>query len=810
MAELPSTARAVIIGGGIIGCSVAYHMGKLGWTDTVLLERKKLTSGTTFHAAGLVGQLRTSANITQLLGYSVDLYKRLEAETGLQTGWKMNGGLRLACNEARWTEVKRQATTAKSFGLEMHLLTPQEAQDMWPLMEIHDLVGAAFLPTDGQANPSDITQSLARGARMAGVKIFEDTPVVRIIVEEGRIRGVETAEGVIECEKVICCAGQWTRSLAGSVGVNVPLVSVEHQYMITEKIEGVTAGLPTLRDPDRLTYWKEEVGGLVWGGYEPNPKPWAVQGIPEGFHFDLLTSDFDHYSQFMEDAIARVPALATAGVKQLLNGPESFTPDGNFILGEAPELRNFYVGAGFNAFGIASGGGAGMALAEWAVKGEAPYDLWPVDIRRFGRVHRSVDWVRARTLEAYGKHYTIAWPSEEMRSARPTRRSPLYAHLKAAGACFGEKLGWERPNWFADLGKGEVAEDRYSYQRPGWWEQVRREHLACRAGAVVIDQTSFAKFTLKGPDAAKALNLIAAGNVDRPVGSLIYTQMLNARGGIEADVTVARLAWDEFYIVTGTGFATHDFDWISRNLVGNCQLVDVTAGSAVLSLMGPKAREVLARICSDDLSNAGFPFGTARQISVAGCPVLALRVTYVGELGWELHMPTDCAVTVYEALMAGEGVSNAGYRAIETLRLEKGYRAWGAEIGPDHTPVEAGLLWACKMKSGLPFMGRAALEAQIAGGVKKRLAGFTVDDPSVILLGRETIYRDGERVGWLASGGYGHSVDRPIGYGFVRRDGVDEAFMTSGSYELEVAAERVPARLHLGALYDPAGARIKA
>jgi sarcosine dehydrogenase len=790
MAELPSTARAVIIGGGIIGCSV--------------------TSGTTFHAAGLVGQLRTSANITQLLGYSVELYKRLEAETGLQTGWKMNGGLRLACNEERWTEVKRQATTAKSFGLEMHLLTPQEAQDMWPLMEIHDLVGAAFLPTDGQANPSDITQSLARGARMAGVKIFEDTPVVRIIVEDGRIKGVETPQGVIECEKVICCAGQWTRVLAGSVGVNVPLVSVEHQYMITEKIEGVTSGLPTLRDPDRLTYWKEEVGGLVWGGYEPNPKPWAVQGIPEGFHFDLLTSDFDHYSQFMEDAIARVPALATAGVKQLLNGPESFTPDGNFILGEAPELRNFYVGAGFNAFGIASGGGAGMALAEWAVKGCAPYDLWPVDIRRFGKVHRSVDWVRARTLEAYGRHYTIAWPSEEMRSARPTRRSALYGHLKAAGACFGEKLGWERPNWFADLSAGEVAEDRYSYQRPGWWDQVRREHLACRAGAVVIDQSSFAKFTLKGPDAAKALNLIAAGNVDRAVGSLIYTQMLNERGGIEADVTVARLAWDEFYIVTGTGFATHDFDWIGRNLVGNCQLVDVTAGSAVLSLMGPRARDVLARVCSDDLSNAGFPFGSSRQISVAGCPVLALRVTYVGELGWELHMPTDCAVTVYEALMAGGGVSNAGYRAIETLRLEKGYRAWGAEIGPDHTPAEAGLLWACKMKSGLPFVGRAALEAQVAGGVKKRLAGFTVDDPSVILLGRETIYRDGERVGWLASGGYGHSVDKPIGYGFVRREGVDEAFMTSGTYELEVAAERVPARLHLGALYDPSGARIKA
>ena len=816
MADLPGTARAVIIGGGIIGCSTAYHMGKLGWTDTVLLERKKLTSGTTFHAAGLVGQLRTSANITQLLGYSVELYKRLEAETGLQTGWKMNGGLRLACNAERWTEVKRQATTAHSFGLEMHLLTPQEAQDMWPLMTIDDLVGAAFLPTDGQANPTDITMSLAKGARMAGVKIFEDTPVLRIIVENGRIRGVQTPQGTIECEKVICCAGQWTRVLAGSVGVNVPLVSVEHQYMITEKIEGVTSNLPTLRDPDRLTYWKEEVGGLVWGGYEPNPKPWAVGGIPDGFHFDLLTSDFDHYSQFMPDAIARVPALETAGIKQLLNGPESFTPDGNFILGEAPELKNFFVGAGFNAFGIASGGGAGMALAEWATKGAAPYDLWPVDIRRFGRVHLSTDWVRARTVEAYGKHYTIAWPGEEMRSARPTRRSPLYAHLARAGACFGEKLGWERPNWFADLGAGEQPLDRYSYQRPGWWDAVRCEHLACRAAAVLIDQTSFAKFTLKGPDAAAALNWIAAGNVDRAVGSLTYTQMLNDRGGIEADVTVVREAWDQFYIVTGTGFATHDFNWIARNIPAQmrCELVDVTPASSVLSLMGPNARAILACICKDDLTNAGFPFGTARQISVANCPVLALRVTYVGELGWELHMPCDVAVTVFEALQvagAAFGLANAGYRAIETLRLEKGYRAWGADIGPDHTPVEAGLAWACKMKSGVPFKGRDVVAAQLSGGVKKRLAGFSVADPSVILLGRETIYRDGVRVGWLSSGGFGHTVGRPIGYGYVRRsDGVDDGFMTSGSYELEVASERVPATLHLGALYDPTNARIKA
>ncbi len=810
MTDLPSTARAVIIGGGIVGCSVAYHLGKLGWTDTVLLERKKLTSGTTFHAAGLVGQLRTSANITQLLGHSVALYKSLEAETGLQTGWKMNGGLRLACTAERWTEVKRQATTAHSFGLEMHLLTPREAQDLWPLMTIDDLVGAAYLPTDGQANPSDITQSLARGARMAGVKIFEDVPVTRIVVEEGRIRGVVTPAGAIECEKVVVCAGQWTRTLAATVGVNVPLVSVEHQYMVTEQIPGVTPGLPTLRDPDRLTYWKEEVGGLVWGGYEPNPKPWATNGIPEGFHFELLTSDFDHYGQFMEDAIARVPALATAGVKQLINGPESFTPDGNFILGEAPELRNLYVGAGFNAFGIAAGGGAGMALADWVANGEPPFDLWPVDIRRFGRVHGSTDWVRARTLEAYAKHYSVAWPSEEMRSARPTRRSPLYGHLQAAGACFGEKLGWERPNWFADLAAGEMPEDIYSYQRPGWFGAVAREHHAARNGAVLIDQTSFAKFMVKGPDAAKALNWIAAGNVAREVGALTYTQMLNAKGGIECDLTVVRQAEDAFYIVTGTGFATHDFDWILRNLCGDCQLLDVTSGSSVLSLMGPDSRDVLSAVSGDDVSNAGFPFATARAISVANCPVLALRVTYIGELGWELHMPTDVAVTVYEALVATGRVVNAGYRAIETLRLEKGYRAWGADIGPDHTPVEAGLSWAAKTKSDIPFLGRDAVAAQLAGGVKKRLATFTAA-PDVVLLGRETIYRDGQRVGWLSSGGYGHTVGQAIGMGYVRHpQGVTADFVLSGDYELEVASERIPAHVHLTPLYDPANLRVKA
>ncbi|HZX55711.1 MAG TPA: FAD-dependent oxidoreductase, partial [Ilumatobacteraceae bacterium] len=493
MTDQPTSARAVIIGGGIVGCSTAYHLAKLGWTDTVLIERHKLTSGSTFHAAGLVGQLRSSANITQLLGHSVDLYKRLEHETGQATGWKMNGGLRLACNAERWNEVRRQATTAKSFGLEMHLLSATEAQDLWPLMTVDDVVGAAFLPTDGQANPTDITMALARGAREAGATICEDTEVLSIDVEGGVIRGVVTSTGRIECSVVVCCAGQWTRSLAATVGVNVPLVSVQHQYIITAPFTPpVPRDLPTLRDPDRLTYYKEEVGGLVMGGYEPNPVPWANDGIPHDFNFKLLDGDFDHFSPTMELAMGRVPALQSAGINELINGPESFTPDGNFILGEAPELKNFFVGAGFNAFGIAAGGGAGMALAEWVHDGVAPYDLWVVDIRRFGRPHQDTDWVRTRTLEAYGKHYTMAWPNEEHHSGRPCRTSPLYSRLLDAGACFGEKLGWERPNWFASVERGEQPHDVYSYARQNWFDAVSREHRAAREDAVLIDQTSFA------------------------------------------------------------------------------------------------------------------------------------------------------------------------------------------------------------------------------------------------------------------------------------------------------------------------------
>ena len=815
MSPPPSAAQAVIIGGGVIGCSTAYHLAQLGFTDIVLLERAKLTSGSTWHAAGLVGQLRTSANVTQLLKHSVELYERLERETGQATGWKRNGGLRLACNRERLIEIKRQATTAHSFGLEMHLLSPAEAQRLWPIMDSSDLVGAAFLPTDGQVNPSDLAQALAKGARIRGVKIIEDCPVTAIRAHAGRVSGVSTAQGDIATEVVVNCAGQWARRVGQLAGVNVPLISIQHQYIVTEPIPGVPRNLPTLRDPDRLIYFKEEVGGLVMGGYEPDPIPWARHGVPENFEFQLLGENWDHFEQHMTQALARVPALANAGVKQLINGPESFTPDGNFILGEAPELQGFYVGAGFNAFGIASAGGAGRALAEWVAAGEPPMDLWPVDIRRFGPHHRSEAWVRSRTLEAYAKHYSMAWPHEEYRSARPLRVSPLYLRLAEQGACFGEKLGWERPNWFAL--PASAPEDVYTYGRQNWFHAVGQEHAACRERVALFDQTSFAKFMLVGAHAERALQWLCANDVGKAPGSLTYTQMLNARGGIECDLTVARLAPDAFYIVTGTGFATHDFAWIQRHIPSECgdaRLLDVTSAHCVLALMGPRARDVLAQVSDADVSNAAFPFATWRDIVVGGATLRALRVTYVGELGWELHVPVEFALSVYTTLVeAGRahGIVNAGYRAIESLRLEKGYRAWGSDIGPDHTPLEAGLGWAVKLGRDIPFLGREALVAQRDRPLTKRLTCFTVDDPGIVLLGRETIYRDGQRVGWLSSAGWGYTVGRNIGYGYVRNaDGVSDDMLRSGVWEVEVAAERVSTRLHFEALYDPRSLRVKA
>lgn len=813
--SLPSHAQVVVIGGGIIGCSTAYHLARDHKADVLLLEQGQLTSGSTWHAAGLVGQLRSSASITQVLKYSVDLYKRLDAETGLETGWKMTGCLRLACNEDRWTEYKRLATTARSFGMEMALLSPAEVKAMWPLMNVDDLVGASFLPTDGQASPSDITQSLAKGARMHGARIVEGVGVTGFAMDGKRITRVETTAGPVTCDLVINCAGQWARQVGAMAGINVPLQPVKHQFVITEQIEGITSDTPTVRDPDRRTYFKEEVGGLALGGYEPDPIAWTTGDVPNDFQFQLFDDDWDHFEQHLVNAVHRVPALETSGVKQMINGPESFTPDGNFILGAAPECDNMFVGAGFNAFGIASGGGAGWVLAEWAMTGEAPLDLWSVDIRRFSGLHRDRDWVCERTLEAYGKHYTIGFPHEEYESGRPRIVSPLYERLKARGAVFGSKLGWERPNWFAR--PGDEPRDIYSMGRQNWFDAVGEEHRAVRDSVGLFDQSSFAKFELSGAGAADALEAICANKVGKPAGRLTYTQLLNSRGGIECDLTVARLAEDLFYIVTGTGFRTHDGAWIADHLPDgvDATLRDVTEDYGTLSLMGPNARLVLAEAApDDDVSNEAFRFGHVREITIAGCPVRALRVTYVGELGWELHIPIEKTGEVFDTLMRvgkAHDIRLAGYRAIDSLRLEKGYRAWGSDITANDSPYEAGLGWAVKLKSGLAFNGRAAAERAANSPLKKKLAAFTVEDPNVVLLGRETILRNGEFAGYLTSGGYGYTLGQPIGYGYVRNaDGVNDDYLAEGDYELVVANERVKATLHLEPLYDPKNERVKA
>ncbi len=810
---LPKHADVVVIGGGIIGCSTAYHLARDHKLNVVLLEQNKLTSGSTWHAAGLVGQLRNSAAITQLLKNSVELYRNLETETGLQTGWKMTGCLRLARTQDRWIEFKRQATTARSFGMEMQLLTPKEAQNLFPLMKVDDLVGASFLPTDGQASPNDITQALAKGARMQGARLIEGVRVEKFNVINRQMVSVMTNRGEIYAEKFVNCAGMWARQLGAMAGVNIPLLPVKHQYVITEAIPGLSANAPTIRDPDRRTYFKEEVGGLAFGGYEPNPIAWDVGAVPADFEFQLFDDDWEHFEQHTAEAIERIPAIGKTGIKKMINGPESFTPDGNFILGKAPELKNYYVGAGFNAFGIASSGGAGSALASWVARGAAPMDLWAVDIRRFSPGQCTPEFVRGRTLEAYAKHYAVAYPHEEHEAGRGQLKSPLYDKLRERGAVTGSKLGWERVNWFASAGRD--AKDLYSMGRQNWFDAVGKEHLAVRKAAGLFDQSSFGKFIVRGTYALKALSQMCASDINKPVGRVTYTQLLNKRGGIECDLTVMRLQRNVFYLVTGTGFRLHDFVWIKEQLSDRrtAEIVDMTEHYSTLVLMGPNAREILGRVTSSDLSNSAFPYGHVEDVLISGFMAHCARITYVGELGYELHVPVAGAEVVFDALeRAGrdQGLALCGYRAIESLRLEKGYRAWGSDITPNDTPFEAGLGFLLKMNSDADFIGKDALVAQQSKPLTKLLTGFTAEREDVVLVGRETILRDGKFAGYLTSGGYGYTIGKPIGYGYVRNaEGVDRDYVMRGSYELVVANEVVKAAPFLGSLYDPKNERVR-
>ncbi|MGH8832527.1 MAG: GcvT family protein [Polaromonas sp.] len=817
---IPSHARVVVVGGGIIGCSTAYHLTKLGWTDVVLLEQGQLSCGTTWHAAGLVGQLRSQESMTKLIRYSTKLYSELEAETGLGTGWKNCGSLSVARTRERMTQLKRTAAIARAYGVACEVIGPREAGELWPVMRTDDLVGAVWLPGDGKANPTDLTQALARGARSRGARIFERTQVTAVMVEDGAARGVrwkakDGSEGHIGCDIVVNCAGQWAKAVGRLCGVMVPLHSAEHYYIVTEKIEGVHPDLPVMRDPDGFIYFKEEVGGLVMGGFEPDAKPWGMEGIPENFEFQLLPDDWDQFEILMDNAIQRVPALASSGVKQFYNGPESFTPDNNFLLGEAPELKNFYVGAGFNSMGIASAGGAGLALAEWIVAGEPTMDLWPVDIRRFARFNGNDRWLKDRVKETLGLHYAMPWPNRELDSARPLRRSPLYPLLKHKGASFGTKMGWERANWFAP--PATKPEVEYSFGKQNWLPFSAKEHQATRDGVALFDMTSFSKFVVKGRDAEEVLQYLVANDVAVPVGQTVYSAMLNERGGFESDFTLTRLAHDQYLIVTGSAQTTRDFDYIERRIPADkhCVIVDVTGMYSVLAVMGPKSRELLARVSSADFGNTAFPFGTSREIDLGYATVRATRLTYVGELGWELYVPVEQAVSVYETLhQAGQdlGLCDAGYYAIDSLRIEKGYRAWGRELTPDYTPLEAGLGFAVKLGKDIPFRGREALLRQKAQGLTRRMAVLALDDPETMLWGGELIVRDGKPAGHLTSAAYGHTLGGAVAMGYVVNDAgpVDNAFVESGRYQIDIAGTLVDAKVHLRAPYDPKAERVKA
>ena len=802
---LPTHARVVIVGGGIAGASTAYHLARLGVTDVVLLEQGKLTCGTTWHAAGLVGQTRATRNATRMSRYGIELYAALEQETGLATGWKQCGSLNVAATPERMKLIRRQMARAQSFGVEFEYVTPAQAGAIAPILRTDDLAGAVWIPGDGKANPTDLTQSLAKGARMRGVAIHEGVRVTGVTRHNGRVSALAWsgggASGEIRCETVVNCAGQWAREFGRVAGVNVPLHSAEHFYVVTRPIAGVTPALPVIRDPDGFIYYKEEVGGLVMGGFEPVAKPWNVEPIPDGFEFQLLAEDWDQFEPLMRNAIHRTPCLETAEIRMLLNGPESFTLDGNFILGEAPELPGYFVCAGFNSAGIATSGGAGRLIAEWIVGGEAPHDVFDIDVRRFTPLHANRLHLSDRTVETLGLHYAMRWPREELVTVRPLRRSPLYDRLKGRGAVFGTKLNWERANYFLPAG---AQVPPYTLDTPGWLPYVLEEQRACREDVVVFDQTSFSKFVLKGRDALAVLQRLCANDVDVAVDRMVYTALLNARGGFESDLTITRVAPDAFFILTGSAQTTRDFQWIERHVGADehAALVDVTSGYSVISLMGPKAPALLARVSPDDVSKDGLPFSAAREIDVGYARARAARMSYVGGPGYELTVPTDQCVTLYEALQSAgtqHGLVDAGYYTIDALRIEAGRRAWGAELSPDETPWEAGLGYAVKLDKPSPFIGRDALVAQRDAGVRKRLVQFTFDDPRAFPWGGEPVWMDGRNVGELTSAGYSRALGRAVALGYARADAtLTDAMLAAARFEVDLAGERCPVTAHVG------------
>ncbi len=813
MAQLPNKARVVIVGGGVIGCSIAYHLTKIGWDDVVLLERKQLTSGTTWHAAGLVGQLRPSINMTKLAKYTGELYRGLEAETGQATGYRQCGSISMATNAERFEELKRSASMAKVFDLPVHVVTPEEIKARAPIVNVDDVIGGIHIPSDGYANAVDITQALAKGARNGGARICENTKVTKIRHDGTRVTGVETAEGKIDADVVVLCGGMWTRDLAASMGVTVPLHACEHYYVLFEGVEGLDASLPVLRDYDYCGYYKHDAGKLLVGAFEPNARPWGMDGISEDFCFDEIAGNFEHFEPLLMDAMRRVPALEQAGIQKFFCGPESFTPDVRYHLGESAELKGCFVAAGLNSIGLQSAGGVGKVMAEWIRDGMPPADLWTVDVRRNMPFQINRKYLRERVTESLGLLYATHYPFKQYATARGVRKSALHDRLAAAGACFGEAYGWERANWYGAAGSTPKYE--YSYGRQNWFDACAAECMAVRETVGLFDQSSFAKFRIEGRDACAVLNQVCANDVDVAPGKLVYTQWLNDKGGIEADLTVTRLSDTAYLIVTGAETEVKDFNWLKRHIAGDAHavLTNVSSGMGVISIMGPNARALLQSLSPNDLSHAAFPFATSQEIELGYALVRASRVTYVGELGWELYIPTEFMLGVYDEIVAAGaafGLKHCGYHALNALRMEKGYRHWGHDITDEDTPLEAGLGFAVKLDKAGGFIGRDALLRQRQDGLKQRLVQFLLKDPTPMLYHNEPIWQGDRIAGYIRSGMYAHTLGAACGLGYVTAaDGGVVGPIDADAYEIEIAGVRYPATASLKPLYDPSNARIK-
>jgi|TARA_B100001146_G_scaffold182634_1_gene165121 4-methylaminobutanoate oxidase (formaldehyde-forming) len=811
--QIPESAQVVIIGGGIVGASIAYHLTELGWTDVVLLERNTLTSGTTWHAAGLVGCLRATQNMTRLAAYSAELYESLERDMGHATGFQKVGSLSVADNPERMEELVRGAGMASAFDVEVDIISAEDLVSRWPLLNPEGIVGGAWIPGDGQASPVDTTMALAAVARERGARIFEGVSVERIRTEGGRAIGVETDQGPMDAEHVVTAAGMWSHKLGRDVGVNIPLHACEHFYLVTEPIPDLPSGLPILRDTDNCIYVKTEAGRLMVGAFEPVAKPYGMGGLPTDQPFLQLDEDWEHLAPVYEAACERIPILADVGIRLFFNGPESFTPDDRYLLGETPELRNHWVATGFNSIGMQSAGGAGKVLAEWIVNGRPPMDLWDVDVRRMQPFQTNSRYLHDRSIEALGLLYAMHWPFRQVETARGVRRSPVHDRLVALGACLGEGGGWERPNWYAPEGVEPVYE--YTYGRQNWFEHSAAEHRACREGAAYFDQTSLAKLLVQGPDACAVLNRISSADVDVEPGTSVYTTWLNDRGGIEADLTVNRLDEERFLVVTAFSTQVKDADWIARHAPDGARMTvtDVTSGYAVLGVFGPRARDIVAPLTDADLSNEAFPFGTLQEIDLAYARAIAVRRTYMGELGWELYVPTEFALGAFDALWesgAPNGLVAAGYHAMNSLRMEKAYRHWGDDIGDEDTPLEAGLSWGVAFDKPGGFIGHDALVAQRDTGVTRRLVQFRLDDPGPLLYHDEPVLRDGQLVGRITSGMYGHTVGAALGMSYVDCEpGTPRAQVLEGTFEVDVNGVLVPATASYRPFYDPDSLRIR-